>query len=150
MSAAPARVSFVDIGRRINSICIEYGAVEEAQRAMPEASEQYGIALDRLVTLLDEQTALQDLALVMQANTLTDAAVQLAIVFDTLAEVCFSTPCGRLQSGDPASALAKLQRAWAAITLVVADAAGLKLDQVGEPNLMTRLTHHCQALAACT
>jgi hypothetical protein len=150
MSATQAGVSFVDIGRRINSICIEYGAVEEAQRAMPEASEQYCIAHDRLVTLLDEQVALQDLALVMQANTLTDAAVQLAIMFDTLEEVCFPNLFGGLQSGDPASTAAKLQRAWAAITLVVADTAGLKLDQVGEPNLITRLTQHCQALAACT
>jgi hypothetical protein len=133
-------LSLLDVGRRMNNIGIKYARVEEAQSRMPEGSKQYCAAHARLVHLMSEQTALQDLALAMQARSLTDAAVQLCILFDALAEVCFCDLASQAQSGHLGHDLEKFRRVLAGVTLAVADAAGLELQEVGEPDLMTRLS----------
>lgn len=140
MSAIQRPFSFLDIGQRINCIGIEFAALEEAQMAMPEGSEQYCRAHAKLVILLDEQTALQELALAMPARTLIDAAVQLGILFGALADIGDADLGSQLQSGDLAQDLAKFERALAGITLVVADAAGVRLDEVSEPDLISKLS----------
>jgi hypothetical protein len=145
MSAIQGPFSFLDIGRRVNRIGIEFAALEEAQMAMPEGSEQYCRAHTKLVILLDEQTALQELALAMPARTLTDAAVQLGILFGALADIADADLGSQLQSGDLAQDLAKFERALAGITQVVADAAGLRLDEVAEPDLMSKLSQRSGA-----
>jgi hypothetical protein len=132
MRTSRAAISFLDIGRRLNSIDLEYGTLEEAQMAMPEGSEEYSAAHARLVALTDEQTALQDLALVMQPKTLSDAAVQLGILTDAVTEICVPDLGSLLQSGDLANELAKLRRVLAGITPVVAAVAGLDQKQ-GRP-----------------
>ena len=138
MTAIHAPVSFFEIGRRINGIGVEYRNVEKDQMALPEDSEQYNSAHAKLVNLLDEQMALQDLALAMQAKSLVDAAVQLGVLFDAL-EAHIIDPRNYVQSGDLMQDLAKFERALASAALAVADAARIDLDEICEPELMTRI-----------
>lgn len=143
MSVSQAPVPFLDIGRRVNSIGVEYGVIEEAQRAMSEDSEQYCAAHTKLVKLLEERTALHDLAFAMQVKTLTDAAVQLGLLCDMLDEMCATDLGNELQAGDLDRNLARFGQALASITLAVGRAAGLDLDQICEPGLPARLRQHC-------
>src|ERR1700751_5136134 len=99
MKAIHAPVSFLGIGRRINSIGVEYRKVEEDQIGLPEHSEKYTSSHAKLINLLNEQMALQDLALAAQAKSLGDAAVQLGVVFDLL-EAHIIDPRNYVQSGD--------------------------------------------------
>jgi hypothetical protein len=132
MNAVQAPVSLLDIGRRIHSIDAEYHAIEDIQMGKPAGSREYCVAHEGLVALVDEQTALQDLALAMQARTLSDAAVQLGVLFDLLVEICVPDLLSQVQSNDLARDLARLKRALAGIRLVVAKAAGLEPALVAE------------------
>ena len=96
---------------------------------MREGSEEYSAAHAGLVALTDEQTALQDLALVMEPRTLSDAAVQLSVLTDAVTEICVPDLQSLLQSGDLANDLARFRKALAAITLAVTTAAGLGQDK---------------------
>jgi hypothetical protein len=140
MKAINVPVSFFEIGRRINGVGVEYRNVEQDYIALPEDSEQYNLAQAKLINLLDEQMALQDLALTMQAKSLADAAVQLGVVFDLL-EADIIDPRNHVQSGDLMQDLAKFERALASATLAVADAARIELDEICEPELMTRVSN---------
>jgi hypothetical protein len=115
--------SFVGIARRLKAISLEYNALEEAQAAMPEGSEEYSAAHARLVALTDEETALQDLALVLQPQTLSDAAVQLGALTDAVTEICVPDLKSLLQSGDLANALTRFRMVLAGVAPVVAGVA---------------------------
>jgi hypothetical protein len=138
MKAIHAPVSFLEIGRRINGIGVEYRNVEEDQIALPEDSEQYTSAHVKMINLLDEQMALQDLALATQAKSLADAAVQLGVVFDLL-DAHIIDPRNYVQSGDLMQDLARFERALASAMLAVADAARIELNEICDPELMTRI-----------
>lgn len=126
-------ISFHDIGRRLNTISQEYSTLEQAQMAMPEGFEEYNDAHVRLVALVEEQTALQDLALVMQPRTLSDAAVQLAILSDAVTEICVPDLSSLLQSGDLANELARFRRVLVGVVPVVAAVTGLDQNQGRSP-----------------
>jgi len=130
---------FIYIARRIHRLGKAYASVERLQSTLAEESTQYQAAHTKLLCLLCEQIALEDLVLVMQPRTLTDAAVQLGIIFEELSEICAPDLEDRQQSDDMARELMKLRKALARITAIVADAAGVELGKICDPSLPARL-----------
>jgi hypothetical protein len=116
---------------------MEYAALEAAQMEMPEESEEYSAVHAMLVALTAEQAALQDLVLVMQAKTLPDAAVQLSVLSDAVAEICVPDLGSLLQSGDLAYDLDRFRRVLVGLTPVVVGTAGLDQDPGDQPGIGT-------------
>ena len=127
----PPFPSIAEIGKRIVAISAHFNALENASLALPRrlpAARAAKAAKDQIDV---ERDALTNLICARCAESLEDAAVQAAVGFQivdyTLA--CELEPGAR--DGSLEADLTKLHRMFASITVAVAKAAEVNLDDLG-------------------
>lgn len=139
MISVPNPSFLVHIARRIHRLGVQSDRVDQIRSNLAEASTQYWAAHDRYLSLVCEQIALEDLALAMPPRTLADAAVQLAIMFEVLSEICTLDQDSLQKSDERAQELTNLKKALGQVTVIVAEAAGVELTKIGDPSLPAKL-----------
>jgi hypothetical protein len=122
--------SIMDIGRRINAASIENNRLDAVQRGLDQHSAERRAARVRQDVLLSERLALQDLADTLQPKTLAEAAVQIGLLFYSMARAIDTADI------EEEGAAVKFEQAIGRIARTVADAAGVDLSQFGETDLL--------------
>jgi hypothetical protein len=142
--------SILDIGRRINSLSVAYceldhddSAEETGESAPPSAQSAKNRARrccrqTRMKILLSEMLLLRDLALVPQPKTLVEAAVQLALLFNSMGYELDTDDVEEMRAG-----FKKAHRATAGLARAVAAAAGVDLTQFGELDMVALMDSYC-------
>jgi hypothetical protein len=140
--------TLLDVGRRINALSVQQGAIDLAQMELEEKTPAYIASEAAMRFVLDEGEKAAQLALAMQPQTLADAAVQAGILFEAVALVRACDLESQLRSGDLERDLAAFERALARIALVVASAAGIDLNEIGQSDLAQRIDRHAPQFMA--
>jgi hypothetical protein len=141
--------SVLDIGRRINSLSVAYGQLDD-----DETADETGEAAPPLVQsaayrvrrcrqaqmnfLLKEMTLLRDLALVPQPKTLVEAAVQLALLFTNMGYELDTDDVEEMRTGSK-----KAHRTTAGLARAVAAAASVDLAEFGETDMVSLMDEKC-------
>jgi hypothetical protein len=96
---------------------------------------------DQMNILLTEMTLLRDLALVPQPKALVEAAVQLALLFNSMGYELDTDDVEEMRTG-----FKKARRATAGLARAVAAAAGVDLTEFGELDMVSLMDQKCPEL----
>jgi hypothetical protein len=137
-----APFSILDIGRRINSLSVAYGKLDDddsaddgiqpsdEHRPEPVQSKVRRCRQDQMNFLLAEMTLLRDLALIPQPQTLVEAAVQLALLFTNMGYELDTDDVEEMRTG-----FKKAYRTTAGLARAVAATASVDLAEFGETDM---------------
>jgi hypothetical protein len=145
MPTHPDAHSILDIGRRINSLSVAYGELDDDDSTDRQTDEHRSVHFKirhrrqaRMNNLLTEMSLLRDLALVPQPQTLVEAAVQLGLLFNSMGYELDTDDVEEMRAG-----FKKAYRTVAGLARAVAAAAGVDLTQFGELDVVSLMDTHC-------
>lgn len=145
MSAITGAFALLDVARELHAVGQEHDEADEAEMASPEGSLEQDIAHKNLMYALDQDAALHDLGLSIRPNTLSEAAVQLSILFSAISRVGDSDLASQLRAGDLERDLTIFRRVIGGLARVVSTAAGIDLGKTGPIDAVSLIDHHCPA-----
>ncbi len=121
------------LGRRIRALCDVFDELDQRNAASQSRTPAAVRALHAMQDQIDEERlALSRLILALRAETLQDAAVQLAHAFYSIASWDAELPPSELNDRTD-----QMQRVLASTLVVVAKAANISLDETGWKDLVT-------------